>query len=646
MQTVKYEDPLPESSVPDTPIFLEGNFDTLSISFAERDAIRNHIPSDTEISVSRTSAPSLSYKGVPIHDLVDPLDKAKNQVDLIDAKEDTSLVVIMGLGLGYHAEHLERRFSCPIIVFEPNLDIAATTLSQRPLPLKRTVVCTEIPQLLVHTQARLQFTDRKIVVAAIKEYQHLFPEIFSKFKQSVYQAIANAQILENTTAIRSMDWIYHAAKNVPKAADKPTIECLGDRFKMRPGILVSAGPSLDTNIHQLKAAQGHALILAVNAAAKPLEKAGIKADIIAVVEGLDLRAQLDGISWLKDTSLAPTLNCFPGFFDLKAKYLFPIADFSIAASDWFSKAYKWRQMPSGGSVACTAFSMLYSLGCDPIILIGQDLAYTKGKSYAKSTTYGAQAMHFDSNSNRLKMVETERNTTIETLRKEGGLALLDNMEAVEVDAWGLKGKVYTAQMFNLFNTWFETAATSWAKDRTLINATEGGAHIDGFEEIPLAKALEIHCTTPIDKEQLIDDAVSNAPPNDLNALVEAIEEDLSAISELRELSRIGVKSATSAIDILDSKDIAEADYELRRLSSIENTIRTRSHESRTIDAFISGKINKLRLERWQDRDENRIRQSQKALKRAIALFEVIQTGADELLALYRPVIKEILNKMG
>lgn len=646
MQTVNHEDPLPESLVSDTAIFLDGNFDILSISFEERDTIRNHTPTDVEISVSQKGAPSLSYKGVPIHDSVDPIDKAKRQVDQIDAEDGTSLVIIMGFGLGYHAEYLERRFTCPIIVYEPNLDIATATLSQRPLPLKRTIVCTEIPLLLVHTQARLQFTDRKIVVAAIKEYQHLFPEIFSKFKQSVYQAIANAQILENTTAIRSMDWIYHAAKNIPKAADKPTIECLGDRFQNRPGILISAGPSLDTNIHQLKAMQGHALLMAVNAAAKPLEQAGIKPDIIAVVEGLDLRAQLEGISWLKDTILAPTLNCFPGFFDLEAKYLFPIADFSIAASDWFSKAYKWHQMPSGGSVACTAFSMLYSLGCDPIILVGQDLAYTQGQSYAKSATFGSQAMRFDSNSNRLQMVETERNTTIETLRKEGGLALLDSMEALEVDAWGLEDKVYTVPMFNLFNTWFETAANGWAKDRILINATEGGAHINGFEEIPLEKAIETHCTIPIDKEQLIDDAVLNAPLNDLNALIEAIEEDLGTISDLRDLSRIGIQSATSAIDILDGGNMAEADYELRRLSSIENSIRARSRESRTIDAFISGKINKLRLERWQDRDENRIRQSQKALKRAIALFEVIQTGADELLALYRPVIKEILTKMG
>ena len=646
MPTFNPEKQLDENGVLSSPVFMEGNFDSLSVSFAEREAIRDHLPRRVDISISHDGVPGLTYRGLTVHNSVDPIGDAKKQVDQIEADEGTSLVVIMGLGLGYHAEHLERRFTCPIIVYEPNLDIAATTLGQRPLPLRRTIVCTDIPTLLVHTQARLQFSDRKIVVAAITAYQTLFPDIFAKFKESVYQAIRNAQILENTTAIRSTDWIYHSAKNLPKAADKPTIECFEDRFKMRPGILVSAGPSLDANIETLRAAQNHAFILAVNAAAKPLERAGIKPDMIAIVEGLDLRAQLEGLSWLEETALAPTLNCFPGFFDLKTRHVFPIADYSVAASDWFSKAYKWRQMPSGGSVACTAFSMLCAIGCDPIILVGQDLAYTRGQSYAKTATFGSQTMDFDAASNRLKVIETERNSTIESIRKEGGLALLDNMEAVEADAWGLEEKVLTTPMFNLFNTWFETAAKNWAKDKTLINATEGGAHINGYDEMPLSKAIDIYCTVSFDTARLIDDAVSKAPPNDLNAFVETVEEDLSIISELKDLSVIGITSATNAIEILDRGDMADADFELRRLSTIENNLRARSRESRTIDSFISGKINKLRVERWQDRDANKIRQSQNALRRAIALFEVIRSGADELLELYRPVIKEITSKMG
>ncbi len=41
---------------------------------------------------------------------------------------------------------------------------------------------------------------------------------------------------------------------------------------------------------------------------------------------------------------------------------------------------------SGGSVATSAFDLLLNLGCDPVILVGQDLAYT-GREIHSSGTY-------------------------------------------------------------------------------------------------------------------------------------------------------------------------------------------------------------------------------------------------------------------
>lgn len=53
-----------------------------------------------------------------------------------------------------------------------------------------------------------------------------------------------------------------------------------------PTIVVSAGPSLNKNIEDLRAAQGKANIIATDTAMKPLLNAGIIPNLFVVVDGL------------------------------------------------------------------------------------------------------------------------------------------------------------------------------------------------------------------------------------------------------------------------------------------------------------------------------------------------------------------------
>ena len=50
-------------------------------------------------------------------------------------------------------------------------------------------------------------------------------------------------------------------------------------------ILVSAGPSLNKNIMELKKAKNKAFIVATDTAVKPLLKAGIEPDLMVMVDG-------------------------------------------------------------------------------------------------------------------------------------------------------------------------------------------------------------------------------------------------------------------------------------------------------------------------------------------------------------------------
>ena len=621
--------------------FLESNFERLHVSKHNRKTVSAATASGIIISKTTNGIPTLSINGAPIYDPEDPVREAARQVNAVEGDDQSNLVALFGLGLGYHAEQLERRFSCPIIVFDPSVDAVRTVLEQRLMNLQRTILVVDSAHLVSEIQPKIQFNDRKVIAAAIPAYQNLFPEEFDAFVAAVEQAMSNARIMEHTVSVRSADWIQHGVQIVPKAARHPGIDILYNRFKGVPAVLVSAGPSLDKNIDALKAAEGHALIAAVNAAAAPLAKAGIRPDLIAVVEGLDLRAQLADLPWLDKVALAPTLACFPGFYDLNVRKIFTVADQSAVCSDWFVRAYQRAYFSSGGSVSCSTYSLLHALGCDPIILIGQDLAYTDGLSYSSAATFGKQTMEYDEKTKRLRAVESDRNDAIETIRKDGGLESLTTLNAVEVPAYGGNGLVYTVGIYNMFRDWFETTATTWAKDRTLINATEGGARISGFTEMPLAEAIAAYCTKPISISNVMDDAVAESQENNVSALADAVDEDIDIIEEIMQVTRKATQASEKALRVVQREGLASAEPALRHLTELETELRRLTRTNRIIDAYVSGKVNTLRRERHQDLNDDVGRQTANSLRRTIKLLQVIEEGCTELKGLFGPLSMQL-----
>jgi hypothetical protein len=622
-------------------LFLDANFERLRVSPKDKTRLWEHHAQNVEIELSPSGIPCMVLSGMPIYEDENPIQEAKRMVDALVGDDDANAVVLFGLGLGYHAEQMEQRFSCSLIIYDPSADALRYTLGGRNLNLKKSILVTTVGRLMGEVEQRLQFNDKKITAAAVPSYQRLFPKQFEEFVQALNQAQVNANILESTTAIRTGDWIRHSVKNIPKAAGRKGIDILFDKFKGKPGILVSAGPSLDKNIHDLKAAMNHAVIISVNAAAAPLAKAGIKPDIIAVVEGLDLRAQFQELPWLNDTVVAPALYCFPGFYDLPARDILPVPDTTALCGRWFARAFSKPHVPSGGSVSCMAFSLLNAFGCDPLIVIGQDLAYTGGLSYTTGATFGKQTMRYDKATGRLIQVDEERNNAIESIRQASGLALLDNFEAAEVPAWGGLGGVLSVKMFNLFRSWFENAARTLGQERILINATEGGARIAGFLEMTLTEALLSYCKESFDVTAVINEAETSAPPNHIGALVQTIEEDLNSIRTIIRIAEAASRVAKQASSVVERESVTGADPELRQLAALENELGFLTRKNHIIDSYVSGKVNQLRQDRFLDMDENIDRRTVNSLKRTVHLLEVVTKGCEELTNLFVPLAAEL-----
>ena len=147
-----------------------------------------------------------------------------------------------------------------------------------------------------------------------------------------------------------------------------------------PAIIVSAGPSLNKNIDHLKNAKNKAFIVAVDTALKPLVMHGIIPDIYVIVDGKKPVTLLDFDEARRIplmTSLSASKDVLKNHHDKK---FFFNEGITIVNNLFAMNRIPFYSVACGGSVACSAFSLVYKMGFSRIILVGQDLALTGNKT--------------------------------------------------------------------------------------------------------------------------------------------------------------------------------------------------------------------------------------------------------------------------
>jgi len=111
------------------------------------------------------------------------------------------------------------------------------------------------------------------------------------------------------------------------------------------------------------------------------------------------------------------------------------------------------------------------MGCSPIILVGQDLAYTASSSHAEHTVLSNK----DLMNNILKS------------KSESDIVWTDGIDGARVP---------TSRSYYSMIKYFEQIMTS--NPGHYINATEGGAHLEGTEVLALKEAIDLYCSKPND----------------------------------------------------------------------------------------------------------------------------------------------------
>ena len=204
-------------------------------------------------------------------------------------------------------------------------------------------------------------------------------------QQVLFGVRANAEARRQFAA----PYLLNTLRNVPAISRGADVMALRDVYAGTPAVVVGAGPSLDAVMPALAAAATRALVIATDTTLRPLLHAGVIPPLVAGVDPSTANARhflalpVMRESWLvAESALAPAaVSAFAGrtfWFRAGAHQPWPF----LAAS-----GVMVSQMPVWGSVLTAAYQVAMLAGCDPIVFVGADLAFTGGRPYARGTTY-------------------------------------------------------------------------------------------------------------------------------------------------------------------------------------------------------------------------------------------------------------------
>jgi len=289
---------------------------------------------------------------------------------------------------------------------------------------------------------------------------------------------------------------------------------LGDhlfgKFDKIPAIICGAGPSLEKNAHLLHQLQNRGLIFAGGSAINVLNNHGIQPHFGA---GIDPnRAQQVRLR----TNQAFEVPFFyrnrlnhEAFRTIHGPHLYITGSGGYDVAEYFEEKLDitGESVEEGHNVITFCIELAHKLGCDPIVFLGLDLAFTDRKTYSGGVTFDPSV--------ELKTMELYEN--------------FETTGLIRKDIYG--NPIYTLWKWIAESEWIG----EWAEkhpDIRLINCTEGGLGCPGVPNEILSDAAAKYFNESIDARNRIHGEIQNSRMR--NASQEKVE---GAMHEMMESLR-------------------------------------------------------------------------------------------------------------
>ena len=448
--------------------------------------------------------------------------------------EDANACLLYGFALGYHVESVIKRLprGSRVLVVDPQISIFRLAMEIR-----------DLSALFANPD----------IFWAIGEAEHDVPELFSKvFRVVSLEGVAivthnptvklcgeyfneldqhcrkwliavGGNFLTNVVAVRT--YFSNALDNILSIVDHPPVRSLFGKFSGVPGIVISAGPSLDRNLGLLRVLENHAVLICVDTSLGPLHRAGVRPHLVLAGDSSEANFRhmqglgRTGAALVAEPMTHPRIveefqgNKFIMSFNevLMKKLSAILGDFGIVKA--------W------GSISTGAFDLARKLGCDPIVFAGQDLAFSDGRYYAHGT-YQEQRWLRD-----LVYPKSLHDTHQWRMSRENALDV--------DDIFGRPQR--TSKQLEAYRHYFEKEISNTAA--RVINATEGGAGFVNAENLPLEHVLWKHASLRRDIRRVIDRAQKKRSRKETNLLFDYLRDTTDELEKLQQVCNRGFESS-------------------------------------------------------------------------------------------------------
>ena len=376
---------------------FQNNIKAFKKNCPEVAGLADTIPESMEVFGSRKGPVTARYRGRLLHSAYDPVKEA--DAFSRDIPGGCS-IGLYGFGLGYHIESLLEKIGPggKLLAIELNSGLLATAFQVRDL-----THLAEDPRFELVFGAEEKNTAERITQAmpALMQEDSGIPRFLfhpASF-ECLPEAFPNIAIaLEVIRLERRVPVLFgdleqsNAEHNRDAVLASPGIRQLYGRYANRPGVLVSAGPSLDGLRPFLPFLSRHCILGCVDTALPVLSTLGVTPHFVFSLDPQDASFShfepcLDGVVPLVFT---PSSN--PKIIrNYKSEHYVVFKEGHAATVAQEPLAREKGLTQAGGSVSCLALDCLLKMGCDPVFLIGQDCAHSGNRPYASTGTPAAPA---------------------------------------------------------------------------------------------------------------------------------------------------------------------------------------------------------------------------------------------------------------